>query len=133
VERNPPREPLEVVRGLYAATDGSAVLALVDPKVVWEVHAPPGVPFGGAYPGVEGTAAFLRAIDESIELLDSARDEMFAAGDRVVVLGRQTIRVKATGKTLTHSWVHLFRVKDGRILRFDEWLDSAKVLEAFRG
>jgi ketosteroid isomerase-like protein len=124
------------VRDLYAAFaagDGSAILAMVDPRVVWECHAPPGVAYGGAYPGAAGTAAFLRAIADSVEVLDFGADETFAAGDRVVALGHETIRVKATGRRLTHSWVHVFRVKDGRLLRFDEWLDSAKLLEAFRG
>jgi ketosteroid isomerase-like protein len=125
---------VEVVRALYAAFgkgDAAAIFATLDPAVVFEVHAPKTVPYGGAWSGLEGAKAFFGAIASSIDVLDFGADETFPSGDVVVAAGHETIRVKSTGNPLAHRWLHVFRLRDGKIVRFDEWFDSAAVTAAF--
>jgi ketosteroid isomerase-like protein len=123
------------VRALYVAFakgDGPGIFALLDPAVVWEVHAPPPHPYGGRFEGFAGTQTFLGAIAASVEVLSFAAEETVASGDLVVGVGHERLRVRATGKVLVQRWVHLFRMRGGKVVRFEEWFDSATALEAFR-
>ena len=126
--------PIDVVNTLYAAfarQDGPAIMALLDPETIWTLYAPPPHPYGGTFHGVAGVATFLGAIGASVDVLALASDEFVAQGNVVTVVGHETIRAKATGKTLTHRWVQLFEVRNGKIVRFEEFYDSASALGIF--
>ena len=58
-------------------------------------------------------------------------DEMLAADDRVVVLGRETSRVIQTDKRYTMSWVHVLTIRNGRVLHLREYNDTAAMAAAF--
>jgi uncharacterized protein len=55
-----------------------------------------------------------------------------AQGDRVVVLGRDTARVKASGGVIEQPWAHSFMLKDGKIVSFHEYLDTSASLAEIR-
>jgi ketosteroid isomerase-like protein len=44
--------------------------------------------------------------------------ELIAAGDHVTVLGFERTVARARGKTFEAEWVHVFTVRDGRVVRF---------------
>ena len=128
-------KPIDVVRAAYAAFgrgDGAAVLAANDPSTVWTLHAPPSHPYGGVFKGVDGVGRFLGALMGHVDMLEFAPEEFTAEGNLVTVTGRETIKAKSTGKTLSHRWIQLFEVRGGKIVRFEEWYDTAKVIELFR-
>ena len=52
--------------------------------------------------------------------------------DCVVVLGRERIRVKSTGRAWACEWVNAVTVLDGKIATFREYTDTAAVASAFR-
>lgn len=54
-----------------------------------------------------------------------------AAADNVIVLGRTLARVKSTGKKFDSEWIHVFTFKDGKLERFQEFYDTAVIVEAF--
>ena len=58
--------------------------------------------------------------------------EFIAQGDKVVVLGRSSATVRATGKSYSTDWVHLFTVADGKITDFHEFFDNAAATRAFQ-
>ncbi len=58
-------------------------------------------------------------------------DEILAEGERAVVLGRETSRVRATDKRYTMSWVHVLTIVDGRIRRMREYNDTDAMAAAF--
>jgi uncharacterized protein len=125
----------DVVRALYAAFssgDAPGIFATLDPEVVWEVHAPKEHPYGGTFSGFDGTRTFLGAIGATVEMQDFGADEVVASGDVVVAMGHERFRVRRTGKTLSHRWLHVFRLRGGKVVRFDEWFDSAAVMEVLR-
>lgn len=57
--------------------------------------------------------------------------EFIAQGDQVVVLGEERMRIKATGRIAENRWVMVFALRDGRIVRFREFDDTAAVAAAF--
>lgn len=104
----------------YVAEDATLVNPLPDP-----------IPFGGTFEGREGFARYLEGILTGIEIEAFEIDEIFAEGDRVTVLGRETSRVRATGKRYTMDWVHVLTVREDRVTHMREYNDTAAMRDAF--
>jgi uncharacterized protein len=51
-------------------------------------------------------------------------------GDRVVALGTYTGTYKKTGREISVPYAHVWTVRDERLLKFVQYTDTAKVLEA---
>jgi ketosteroid isomerase-like protein len=79
----------------------------------------------------------LRVAADSLERLGQEWDDWIAHddtyvvdGDNVVVLARYTATNKATGRDMNVRVAHHFVVRGGRIVRFEQFADTAKVREA---
>jgi uncharacterized protein len=60
-----------------------------------------------------------------------AHDDTYAVdGENVVVLARRTAAGKATGKRLAVRVAHHFAVRGGKIVRFEQFVDTALVRDA---
>jgi uncharacterized protein len=122
---------VDVVKQLYrafAADDGPAMRALLDPDIEW-IEAE-GYVYGGTYRGwdavLDGVVARDRAEWEGF----TASPEIFMSdGDNVVTVGRYSGTYKATQKAFTARFAHWYVVRDDRIVRFEQIVDSAKVQE----
>jgi ketosteroid isomerase-like protein len=124
---------VELARDAYedfARDDLERVLAVLHPEIEW--HQAQGLPHGGLYTGVdEVRRAIFAPLDE--EWWDGFRadpEQFIDGGDEVVVLGRYTARAKATGKPLAVPFVHVWTIRDGRVVRFRQFLDTAGWNEA---
>jgi ketosteroid isomerase-like protein len=40
--------------------------------------------------------------------------------------------IKKTGRTMASEFVHIFTFRDGKVVRFREFLDTAQLAEAYR-
>jgi ketosteroid isomerase-like protein len=61
----------------------------------------------------------------------TAHDDTYVTeGENVVVLARYTATNKATGKAIDVRVVHHFTVRGGLIVRFEQFVDTAKVRDA---
>jgi uncharacterized protein len=110
--------------------DLDAVLADMDPGIEW--HQAQGLPHGGFYKGVEEVR---RNIFEPLDAewwdeFTAVPDEFLDAGDHVVALGRYRGTAKETGKVLDVPFVHVWTVRDGKAVRFRQFLDTAGWVEA---
>jgi ketosteroid isomerase-like protein/catechol 2,3-dioxygenase-like lactoylglutathione lyase family enzyme len=123
--------PLDTVRGFYNAVargDIPAVLGLLDERVEWTER----------FPCYSGTWRGGRAIVDSL-FVPLSRDwdgfsvrprEFVAEGDRVVAVGAYSGTYKKSGRSLSTDFTHVWTVRDGKVLKFDQHTDTAKVLEA---
>jgi ketosteroid isomerase-like protein len=50
--------------------------------------------------------------------------EIFAHGDRGFVVGLATGTIKATGRSVRDEWVFDMTVRDGKVARIQEYIDS---------
>jgi ketosteroid isomerase-like protein len=50
---------------------------------------------------------------------------MIEQGDTVVALGTLTGRAERTGKTMKNEWAHVFKYCAGKIVLFQEYIDTA--------
>jgi ketosteroid isomerase-like protein len=124
--------PAAVVRRQYlasAAGNLEALRATLAPDVEWTEMA--GFPLGGTYRTPEGVTANVMeklAIDWDDWTVHD--DTYVVDGENVVVLARYTAANKATGKPINVRAAHHFVVRGGQIVRFEQFVDTARVREA---
>ena len=125
-------EPRDVVRRQYlasAAGDLDALRATLAPDVEWTEMA--GFPLAGTYRTPEGvTAGVMEILGRDWDGWAAHDDDYVVDGENVVVLARYTATNKATGKALAVRVAHHFVVRGGLIVRFEQFVDTAKVAEA---
>jgi len=130
------QENVALVEAIYAAFgtgDVPGVLARMSPDIVW--NEAENFPYAdrNPYVGPEAvlTGVFAR-IGEEWDGFTVVPEDLLDAGDSVVVLGRYTGTYKATGRTLDAQLVHVWRVEDGKVVRFQQYTDTlqtARVIE----
>jgi ketosteroid isomerase-like protein len=124
-----------IVKEFYARVLAGEVEQVIQQQLtadfVWENPLPEPVPYGGTFEGRDGAARYLERIFETLDLTDFSIDEIVASGDRVVVLGREAARVKASDRHYSQGWVHVLRLRDGMIAHLREYNDTAAMLAAF--
>lgn len=133
---NAPKDPEAVVRSLYAAFekgDQAAIEALIAPDATWTYYGPAELPFAGTRRGPAGVADFFAKVEETLSNPVPGQRDFIVTGSMVAVPGTEESTVKATGIRYRADNVHLFKVVDGKIVSFEEFIDSGKVLLAFRG
>jgi uncharacterized protein len=122
---------IQTVKDFFAAIgrgDREALLALVAEDIEWII---PGEdwPLAGTRHGYAGLADLLETASRSIETSTEPR-EFVAQGDRVLVVGVATGRIKATNKTFDDDWVFAITVRDGRLTNIREYVDTQALARA---
>lgn len=125
------KDSVDLINGVYqafATGDVAGVLGRMSPNIVWnEAENFPyadGNPYVG--PGAVAKGVFARCIGEWDGFAVSI-DEILDAGDTVVALGRYLGTYKATGKVMRTQLVHVWRIADGRVVRFQQYADTLQV------
>src|SRR5690349_1949612 len=128
---------LEIIRNLYevfARGDGPASIANMDEGIVW--NEAENFPYADRNPYVGPAAVaegiFLRIANEwdNFQVLP---DEILDAGDSIVVLGRYKGTYKATSAPLNAQFVHVWRLRNGKITAFQQYTDTAQAQRAVTG
>ena len=109
----------------FARDDLDAVIADMDAQIEW--HQAQGLPHGGFYRGVDEVRRHIfEPLDRDWWNEFSADPEEFVdGGDQVVVLGRYRGVAKRTGNVLDVPFVHVWTLRDGKAIRFRQFLDTA--------
>lgn len=123
----------EIIRGTYEASPaekGQRLQAALAPDASWTEAA--GFPYAGTYIGFEAiaTGVFKRLATEWIDYRAEAHTYL-EDGDKVAAFGMYAGTYRATGKAMTATFAHLYTLKDGKIVRMEQYVDSATVQRAF--
>ena len=110
-------EDVEIVRRTYdhLSRTGDFPWDLIDPKV--EVHDPPSLPDAEIRHGHEGLRAGLESVRTSFDGLVFDVEEIYGAGEDVVVFVRMYARGKESGVDLDVSVAHLITLGNGKLIR----------------
>jgi hypothetical protein len=122
--------PADVVRSVYEAferRDVPAVLELFDPEIV--ITQSEEVPWGGTHRGHQGALEFFGRLGACIET-NVEIDRLIVAGDAVVEIGRTRGHAVGSERPFEIHEAHVWRVRDGRVVGMDAYVDNAKMLEA---
>ena len=126
------QENVQVVKDFFAAMgsgDKEGLLDLSADDIEWIV---PGKdwPLAGTHRGHAGLRAFLQKASETMETSFPEPPEYVAQGDRVLVVGFATGRIKATDKTFEDDWVFAITVRDGKVAKIREYVDTQALARA---
>ncbi|MGY1605552.1 MULTISPECIES: nuclear transport factor 2 family protein [unclassified Geodermatophilus] len=126
-----PQADTDVVAEVYAAfarRDLARIAALFAADGV--ITQSPALPWGGTHTGPEGLATFLGTLTAHLDSTP-VTERLFADGaGRVVQVGRTRGTVRATGAAFDVPEVHLWTVADGRVRRFEAYVDTPAMLAA---
>ena len=72
----------------------------------------------------------LQKASESLETSFPEPPEFVAQGDRVLVVGVATGKIKATNKPFKDDWVFDITVRDGKVTNIQEYIDTQALARA---
>ena len=129
------QENVAVVRRAYENFKGGDIRGILDSltdEVDWRLPDIEHVPFAGGRKGRERVGNFFSELADAQEVISFEPREFVAQGDKVVALGSERGRVRATGKTFDNPWALVFTLRDGLITEFRGYEDTGAVAAAFR-
>jgi len=122
---------VEFVKGVYGAFsrgDVPAVLEAFADDVEW--FEAEGMPYGGLYRSGEAVLQnVFGPIAADVEGFAVTPEEYIASGATVAAIVRYTGTGKATGKALDEPAVHVWEIRDGKLARFRQFIDTVKFAE----
>lgn len=103
---------------------------MLDEKVSFESvgNGTAGLEFTVARKSRDEVRHYLDGLSRDWQMVYYRTDEYIAQGDRVVMLGRCSWRHRGTGKTMESPKVDIVRFKNGKIVDFIEFFDTAKAV-----
>jgi len=115
--------------GDFSRGDIQTLLGKFADDIEWVI--PGSNPLSGTYKGRNRVGDFFKRLSDLTEISAFEPREFIAQGDKVVVLGRETGQVKSTGRTFQSDWAMAFTLRDGKVVRFQEYADTANLEAAF--
>ncbi|WP_250464424.1 nuclear transport factor 2 family protein [Caballeronia sp. GAFFF2] len=122
---------VQVVKDFFAALgsgDKQALLAISAEDIEWIV--PGEWALAGTHRGHEDLANLLQKASEMVDTSYPAPPEFVAQGDRVLVVGFATGRIKATNKTFEDHWIFAITVRNGKVASIREYIDTLALARA---
>jgi uncharacterized protein len=123
---------VQIVKDFFAAMgrgDRQGLLALTAEDIEWII---PGEdwPLAGTYRGHAGLQDLLQKASDKVETSVMERREYVAQGDRVLVVGFASGKIKATKKAWDDDWVFAITVRSGKLTKIREYVDTQALARA---
>ena len=123
---------LDIIRSTYEGSseeNGKRLLQVLAPDAVW-IEAE-GFPYAGTYVGPETivSGVFRRLATEWIGYRADVASYV-AEGDQVVAFGVYVGTYRTTGRSMRAAFAHRYTLRDGRIVRMVQYVDSHPVRQA---
>jgi ketosteroid isomerase-like protein len=105
------------------------VAQLMSPEV--EIRQSEELPWGGQYKGHVGLQQFAKKL---LDHVDSRViiEQYIDAGDSVVAIGRTVGKARSNQVEFDVPVVHVWKLNEGRVVRFEPYIDNATMLAALR-
>ena len=125
------QENVQIVKDFFAAMgsgDKQGLLAISDEDIEWII--PGEWPLAGTHRRHEGLTDLLQKASEMVETSYPEPPEFIAQGDRVLVVGFATGKLRATNRTFEDNWVFAITVRDGKLRSIREYVDTQALARA---
>ena len=125
-------ENITFVRSLYEAFnrgDVDTVLGAFDENIDW--YEAEGMPYGGHHHGPQAVAEkVFGPISNDVEGFSVTPEEAYASGDEVIIICTYAGKGAESGTEFAIPASHAWTVRDGKITRFRQMMDTVKFNEA---
>ena len=122
-------DAVQSIYDAFAKGDVPGVIGSLSPEIVWTEAE--GFPYGGDY---SGPAAVLEGVFMRIgtewDGFTVVPRELIDGGDTVVALGQYSGTYNATGKRFQAEFAHVWKWRDGKVIRFVQYVDTLLVHQA---
>jgi ketosteroid isomerase-like protein len=126
---------LDIIKSTYegktSEENGENLARYVAEDISWTEAK--GFPYGGTYIGLDNITknVFSRLGSEWIDYKFTPEDYV-ANGDKVVAYGTYTGTYKLTGRPFAARVAHVWKLRDGKIISFEQFVDSQSVNNAIK-
>ncbi|QCX38456.1 ketosteroid isomerase [Aureibaculum algae] len=128
-------QSMQIIDNLYKAFekgDIPTIMGSMSPKIEWNEAESNSMASGNPYIGpdaiINGVFARLGAEHEYFKLADIELHEM--SNNKVLATLRYDAKNKKTGKDYNAQAAHLWALKNGKIISFQQYVDTKKLAEA---
>jgi ketosteroid isomerase-like protein len=114
----------------FARGDHEQFARYYDDDVDWTFHAPVSVfPFLGRRIGKAAVFSSLRELYAGYKIEALAVQLVLADGDRAAAISEVALQQRATGRTIRCRVASFHRLRDGRVVEYEGFLDSFDAVE----
>ena len=123
---------VQIVKEFPAALgrrDKQGLLALSAEDIEWII---PGEdwPLAGTHRGPPGLESLLQRANETVETSYPEPPEFIAQGNRVLIIGFATGKIKTTNRRFEDHWVFAITVRNGKVTNIREYIDTQAMARA---
>jgi ketosteroid isomerase-like protein len=129
------QDNISIVKQAYAnfqSGDIASLLGLMADDVQWTLPEIENVPFAGKRQGQAAVADFFSSVAASQDVLEFEPLDFTAQNEKVVAQGRYRWRHKESGREYGGEWAHVFTIRGGKVVAFQEYTDTAAAAAAFQ-
>ncbi len=126
---------LDILHHLYAEYQKGQVQPIFDLLVadtVWVSEGPVDLPWSGTFKGPAGVRRYLEILAKELRIQSYETREFVAQGDWVVVLATLQLLHKGVNRSETYNKIDIFKMRDGHLVEFHEFYDTAKAVATCR-
>jgi ketosteroid isomerase-like protein len=111
-----------------------ALGAAMADDIEWVSPGDPGEdPTAGSYNGREAVLGWFGTLAENLDFQVFEPREFIAQGDKVVSLVYAEATVRSNGRKVVNHEAHVWTFRDGKLVHFQIYLDTAAAAAAYRG
>lgn len=123
---------IKTVYDAFAKGDIPSVLEVLSADIEWTEAE--GFPYAGTYRGQKAVleGVFMR-LGTEWEGFAAIPHEFIDGGDTIVALGKYSGVYKATNKSFQADFAHVWKLREGRAVRFVQYVDTLLVHRAVEG
>jgi hypothetical protein len=120
---------IKAVYDAFAKGDIPSVLEVLSRDIEW-IEAE-GFPYGGTYHGPKAVleGVFMR-LGSEWNRFAAVPHEFIDGGETIVALGKYSGTYKATSKSFQADFAHVWKLRDGKAVRFIQYVDTLLVQRA---
>jgi len=122
---------IETVYGAFTRGDIATIMDNLSEEVVFIAEGPALVPYTGVRKGKAAVLGFFQALGTTQKNQKLTTEGMAAQGDQVTTWGRYSGVVTATGKSFDSGVAHVFTIRNGKIVQFQDYMDTAAMADAY--
>jgi uncharacterized protein len=127
------QQNIDLIKKPYEAFgkgDIDTIIDHLDGQLVWRFDAPSVIPYAGEHDTPNKVReGFFRPLANTQREYALRTDEFIAQDDKVIMVGGYGATVTATGKSFDLPLVHVWTIQNGKVKRFVNFTDTAKVAE----
>lgn len=128
------RSPIDVTVDVFTRfgnKDVPAIVELLADDVLIEFYGPEVIPYAGTYRGKAEAERFFSTVLSSVDIHQFDPEQMLCEGEIVTVTGDLHLTALSTGRDFRSAFAHVITVRDGKWVRFRDFMNTAVAAAAF--